>query len=249
MFSLLLTTLALAPHVVVDAGPLKLEVCTDESAQLFYVVDQISQWSLYCHPHFRDSLGPFDAKDESLLKQHSEIRKARGWGALDGVMLGSDDWKVALRDAQRRGLLSAKEAATEREVLSHFATKLKPFLDQTRTRVDAARDALPAHTQQLTEFATKAARFTEQQQLTVSALFVASPKKNNGERLGDACDAKIAEVGLLYRALLHGGGAVERNAHSEQHRAFHLRARAIEVDDFSGVGHDPGFAASPSVRP
>ena len=35
-----------------DAGPLKLEICVSETAHLFHVVDQIAEWSEFCHRQY-----------------------------------------------------------------------------------------------------------------------------------------------------------------------------------------------------
>ncbi|MDQ6706384.1 MAG: hypothetical protein M3Z85_10470, partial [Acidobacteriota bacterium] len=67
-----------------DAGPLKLDVYISETAQLFHVVDQISQWSEFSHPqyvrYFESQGGGLSESDLRILAEHVAIRKRYGWG-------------------------------------------------------------------------------------------------------------------------------------------------------------------------
>src|SRR5262245_48861457 len=99
MIALVTSVLVLAnlvPVAVLDAGPLKVEVHASANAQLFYVVDQMSGWSIYCHPQYRRGLGPFSPADEKLLQKHVAVRKAHGWGDLEPIFYSTNDWRDAI---------------------------------------------------------------------------------------------------------------------------------------------------------
>src|SRR5215831_4355872 len=70
--------------VHLDAGPLKLDVYISETAQLFHVVDQISQWSEFSHEqyvrYFESLGGRLSESDRKILAEHVAIRKRYGWG-------------------------------------------------------------------------------------------------------------------------------------------------------------------------
>src|SRR5262245_32724919 len=70
--------------VRLDAGPLKLDVYISETAQLFHVVDQISQWSEFSHEqyfqYFKSRGAGLSESDLKILAEHATIRKKYGWG-------------------------------------------------------------------------------------------------------------------------------------------------------------------------
>ncbi len=71
-------------HSQLVAGPLTLEIHVSRTAHLFHVVDQIAAWSEFCHRQYvdwfeRQERG-LSAEDRELLRQHTAIRKQRGWG-------------------------------------------------------------------------------------------------------------------------------------------------------------------------
>jgi hypothetical protein len=68
----------------IDAGPIKLEIYISETATLFHVVDQLSQWSEFSHEqyrrYFRSTQGELSDGERSMLAEHSAIRTKYGWG-------------------------------------------------------------------------------------------------------------------------------------------------------------------------
>ena len=197
--------LAAAPSVVLDAGPLKVEIRSSTSAQLFHIVDQLSGWSIYCHPQFRRALGPFSAGEEALLQKHAAIRKARGYGVLDQVFYPAEDWRSALDSAVKAGRLSRSEADTEREVLSYFSPKVTKLINAGRPAVEGAVAGLRKRTGEMTTFARKAARFTGQAELRMPLYLVPSGEKGSGGggANGGVLVVEVAEGGDPYFTLIH----------------------------------------------
>jgi hypothetical protein len=207
MNSVLLTVLAtaMAPPVVLDAGPLKLEVHASASAQLFYIVDQMSGWGLYNHPQFRRRLGPFTAAEEELLQQHAAVRRARGYGVLDQTIYPATDWRDALEKAVESERLSRAEADTERAVLSHFTPRVMQFINANRPAVEAAIAQLGKHTAEIEAFARKAARFTGQAALRLPLYLVPSGDKGQGGggASGGVLVVEVGDGGDPYFTLVH----------------------------------------------
>jgi hypothetical protein len=62
------------------AGSLELDVHISETAQLFHVVDQISQWSEFSHSqcvrYFESLGGGLTESDRKILAEHVAIRKS-----------------------------------------------------------------------------------------------------------------------------------------------------------------------------
>jgi hypothetical protein len=215
--SLLATVLvtALAPPVVLHAGPLKLTIHDSEAAQLFHIVDQLSVWNIYCHPQYRAGLGAFSPAEEQLLRTHAKVRAAHGYGVIDEVFYAESDWRTALDRAVAAGRLSRSEADTERKVVSAFAAKLKPFIAAGRPAVTRAINKLRAHGPELTVFARKAARFTGQTALDVPVYLIPSHGLGGGGGMNGGI--LVVEVGASvdpYYTLLHEAwhGFVERQA-------------------------------------
>lgn len=67
----------------IDLGELRLIVSYSVTANIFHIVDQISEWSPFCHKqyikYFQDT-GGFTQQDLELLQQYRELREKRSWG-------------------------------------------------------------------------------------------------------------------------------------------------------------------------
>lgn len=127
------------PHTIAFHR-LELTVSDSQTAQLFHIVDQLSQWDPFTHRQYArwaaKSL-PLDDDDRRVLQQHVELRRRHGWGgALEQAFLVDQPLDAAARDAVRRGLLTEAEATTERDVLRHFAPRLAPLIDQQKPELD-----------------------------------------------------------------------------------------------------------------
>lgn len=142
----ILLSFLLAPAVC-DAAPhsisfhkLELTISDSRTAQLFHIVDQLSQWDQFTHKQYvrwaAKSL-PLDDDDRRVLQQHVELRRRHGWdGALEQAFLVEEPLDAAARDAVRLGLLTEADAKTERDVLVYFAPRLAPLIQQQQPELD-----------------------------------------------------------------------------------------------------------------
>jgi hypothetical protein len=146
-----------------DAGPLKLDVYISETAQLFHVVDQISQWSEFSHSqyvrYFESRGGGLSESDRRILAEHVAIRKKYGWGqGPEQVFYTPLDLDEALKAGVATGHLTEAEANTERRVLTYFRFRVKRLVSESRPLDEFVRE-FARQQSNLAAFATEAARF------------------------------------------------------------------------------------------
>jgi hypothetical protein len=217
--TLIAAILLLAPAVgrpstvTVDLGGLKLVVSDAQTAQLFHVVDQLSQWDEYSHKQYVRwaakslALGP---EDNALLAKHAELRRHRGWGhGFEQAFLVDDSIDGAAAKAVLSGLLDTQEADSERAILTHFAPILAPLLKEQQPQLEAFQARLAAAGPQLGPTILKLMAFAEVKEvLTVPVFLVSDPDEKNGG--GEANGGHIVvevrpheSMGVLLHESLH----------------------------------------------
>jgi hypothetical protein len=131
---LLFSAPSLAISKDLDFGGMVLSVSDAPTAQIFHIVDQLSQWDIYTHEQYAGWAKTnhfLEQGDLELLQQHAEMRKKRGWGhGFEQTFLVDDSIENAAAKGIAAQFLSATEANTERDILLHFAPKLEPLLRQ-----------------------------------------------------------------------------------------------------------------------
>ena len=83
---ILLASRALGATVSVDLGGLLLSVSDSSTAQVFHIVDQLSEWDQYAHKQYVQWAAKslkMTSEDQELLRKHAELRRARGDGDTD----------------------------------------------------------------------------------------------------------------------------------------------------------------------
>ena len=139
VISLLFSATSFATSKNVDLGGMVLSVSDAPSAQIFHIVDQLSQWDIYTHDQYArwaKTTQLLDQRDRELLQQHAEMRKKRGWGhGFEQTFLVDESIENAAANGIAAKFLSATEANTERDILLHFAPKLEPLLRQRQTEI------------------------------------------------------------------------------------------------------------------
>ena len=158
-----------------EAGPLTLEIQVSKTAHLFHVVDQISQWSEFCHRqyarYFEALDGGLNTADRERLAQHAALRKAHGWGGgLEQTIYTAVDLETALAQGVQAGWLTESEAQTERGVLEHFQPRIERLLSEERTALDAFGKQLSGQRTNLIAMAQTLSRFVGGAKITVPGL-------------------------------------------------------------------------------
>jgi hypothetical protein len=199
--SFLLSASSLAAPKNLDLGGMVLSISDAPTAQTFHIVDQLSQWDIYTHNQYirwAEASHLLDQRDRDLLHQHAEMRKRRGWGhGFEQTFLVED----SIEDAAAKGIsaqfLSSREANTERDILLHFAPKLKPLLRQRRTEIAALQQQLVAEQSRLKPLMIQLARFAEVKNPPIVMVFLVANTEDHNGGGGAEGGRLVVEVPLL----------------------------------------------------
>ena len=217
ILSVALTSMPLAAGIAqsddIDLGAMILTVSESRTAQVFHIVDQLSQWDRYTHRAYVRWAGKHLAltRDDSLmLQRHAALRRTRGWGnGFEQAFLVDGSIDAAAERAVAAGLLSTEESSAEEAILLHFAPKLEPLLLAHLAHIAAFRRNLQAEREQLSRVARQAARFAEADTvLRIPVFLVPNPDetsgggKANGGRLVIEIPAP-SPMGFLMHEALH----------------------------------------------
>jgi hypothetical protein len=183
--SLLFSATSFAAAKNLDLGGMVLSMSDAPTAQIFHIVDQLSQWDVYTHDQYArwaKTTQLLDQRDRELLDQHAQMRKKSGWGhGFEQTFLVEDSIADAAANGIAAQFLSAAEANTERDILLHFAPKLEPLLRQRQAEIAALQQQLVAEQARLTPLVIQLARFVEVKDPPVVTVFlVANAEEHNG---------------------------------------------------------------------
>lgn len=238
----------------VEAGPLSLQVHTSETATVFHLVDQVAEWSPYCHKQYgrwiRGKGAGLSSEDEALLAQHAAIRKKKGWGGgLEQTfytVAGLDDAIAAGIDA---GFLTEEEATVEREVLSRFAERARALLDEQAQVLASFRARIEDRTEAIEPIAEKLSRFCEGARPRVPVFLIANPHPRdfgggfNGGRMTVEVPAEYDAWPTFLHEVLHAFVATRREL---------VESAAAEISDldYETLNEGIAYALAPGlVRP
>ena len=191
MIVLALVVAGARPQVVVaqapdvDLGGAVLVVSDARTAQVFHIVDQLSQWDQYAHKQYvrwAKTHLTLTTADSGLLEQHAALRRARGWGnGFEQAFLVDLSIDAAAQRAVDLHLLSAKESEEEKAILLHFAPMLDSLRRAEAPRIAAFRQRLEAERERLAPVVQELARFTgTRTPPRIPVFLVANPEENSG---------------------------------------------------------------------
>jgi hypothetical protein len=239
--------------VHLEAGPLRLDIYISETAQLFHVVDQISQWSEFSHRqyvrYFRSTDGGLTEADRQLLAEHAAIRKAHGWGkGPERVFYTMLDLDEALRAGVVNGHLTDGEAETERRVLLHFQPRVRQLIASEGGHLSAFVRELGGEQSDLAAFAAEAARFVGASPANAIPFYpIVNPDDINmgGGFNGGTLTLEIPRTRNAYPTLLH-----ELFHAFVQTRKATLEAavRTVPGLDFETLNEGLAYAMSPGIH-
>lgn len=205
--SILLVATALPQHdwskadERIECGPLVLDVFVSRTAHVFHVVDQLAQWSQYCHGQYRSAMTLSD-DDELALRSYAKVRRERGWGrGLEQTFYVPLDLDAAIRAGLRDGHVTDEEANVIRPVLERFAPRVDPLMTSKRTHLDRAFATVDR--ERLTRAAEELSRFVGVKQLVVPVFPIASPTAGGGAMDGGRLRWEIASESVDVSVLVH----------------------------------------------
>jgi hypothetical protein len=193
-----------------DAGPLTLDVYISKTANLFHTVDQISQWSEFCHKqyvsYFQGLEGGISKHDRDLLVQHCAIRRTHGWGGgLEQTFYTSLDLDAALALGVKERHLSKEEAQTELQILMHFRSRVERLMTEELSTLKQFVQQLQTKRSDLDAFANDVSQFVGGAKLTIPVYLIANPDERNcgGGFNGGRLTLEIAKNYDMYPTFLH----------------------------------------------
>ena len=238
--------------VHLDAGSLKLDVYISETAQLFHVVDQISQWSEFSHKqyvrYFESRGGGLNESDLRILAEHVAIRKRYGWGrGPEQVFYTPLDLDEALKAGVASGHLTAGEADTERRVLTYFRPRVKRLVSESKPLDEFVRE-FARQQSNMTAFAAEVARFIgNTPEKPIPFYVIANPDDTNagGGYNGGKLTLEIPRKRDVYPDVLHE----LFHAFVETKRAeVETAARSVPGLDFQTLNEGLAYALSPGLH-
>ncbi|MBI3819850.1 MAG: hypothetical protein HY286_14230 [Planctomycetes bacterium] len=249
--SLSLAQSATSRPVVVDAESLRLEVYISRTAHLFHVVDQISEWSPYCHsqyrPMFTDANGAFQVTDREMLEAHKKIRETKPWGSgLEQTFYTSLDLDGAIAEGISRNYITKDQGTVERSVLNHFKDRIERLFESDRPRLEAFRDLLVASKVEIQAFATKISRFCGGAKVTVPVYLFANPSDRDfgGGYNGDRLTIELPRAYDAFPTLLHE--AMHAFVKLQEKKLYSILEREKSLD-FETLNEGIAYALSPGL--
>lgn len=207
------------PITTLDLGPLQVTVVVSRTAQLFHIVDQLSNWSQYCHRQYARWLErrrPLNDDDKRLLATHAALRRRLGWGGgMEQALYVDPPLGDAFAAAVAKGILTQEEASLEQGILLHFEPVLQHLIGPEKAHLEAFRVRLAGDAPRLRDQAKRFAAFADVQgPIEVPAFLVADPEAHdagggyNGGRLvlevpGDTAAGEALFLHEVFHAFLH----------------------------------------------
>jgi hypothetical protein len=176
---------AWAETVEIDFGSVVLVVSDSTTAQVFHIVDQLSEWDAFTHRQYgrwaRTALTR-DQEYRRLLQQHAELRRARGRGkGFEEAFLVEDSIAAAADRAGKSGVLSPAEAAAERVILEYFAPLVAGLIAERRESLLSFRSRLLGDRERLRPWIDRLVRLAELKgTIRVPVFLIANPDPSGG---------------------------------------------------------------------
>ncbi|MCW3118670.1 MAG: hypothetical protein JWM28_2752 [Chitinophagaceae bacterium] len=169
----------------IDIGGMTLVISGSWTAQVFHIVDQLSEWNQYAHRQYirwASKTLILNQQDRDLLGRHAALRKAHtNSDDFDQSFLTDmsiDDAATASVNAKR---LSSSEAVQEQEILSYFSIRLEVLRQLSALQVGSFYKRLEAQKALTGAFVKKLRNFTQTKgKLIVPVFLVVNPEDGSG---------------------------------------------------------------------
>lgn len=180
--------------VILELDNLTFNISISRTAHLFHIVDQLSEWSQFCHKQYKEDYinqnGGFSAEDQNMLEKHTSIRSVLRWGqGLEQTFYTTVDLKAAVEEGIRNKFITPEQAKTEFEVFEHFAPYVDKLIESERPNLDRFIENFSNRKAQLEDISKKLSIFCDNVKLEVPFFIMANPSDSfigggyNGQRL------------------------------------------------------------------
>jgi hypothetical protein len=169
----------------IQAGPLTVDVRVARTATTFHLVDQLSEWSEFCHKQYARfyaaSTEPLTSEDRALLSRHAALRSRRGWGSgIERAFYCADTIEAAAATAVRSGALTNLEARDEATILNHFSQRADRLTADQSAALDEFGQRIQSQRRNLSLFANSISRWFGVRSLRVPVYLLPDPDDRNG---------------------------------------------------------------------
>jgi len=245
---------ASAQSKVLDVGGVLISVSDSRTAQVFHIVDQMSEWDPSVHHEYvrwANKALHLTGEDRELLETHAALRRARGWGNGFEQTFYSDS---PIAEAAQRGianqLITATEAETETKILLHFVPILAGLLDASGPKVVEFRARLQLQSRNIAPVVRKLVHFSETKEtLRVPLFLIPNPEEGgggggfNGGRLVIEIQKDPDPLPILFHECLHA--LLWKHKEAIRLAAQSLRLSWVELNE--GIAHafSPGLTDNP----
>ena len=200
--------------VVLECENLTLKISISRTAHLFHIVDQLSEWSQFCHSQYAKDFihrkGDYSALDRSMLEKHTLIRKALPWGSgLEQTFYTTLDLRDAVQGGIKKKYITPEQGKTEIEVFNHFSSYVDQLIASERTHLNAFRKTLLDRRIELEDISKKMSLFCNNVHPEVPFYILANPSDShigggyNGKRLTLEIPRKRDSFNSLLHELMH----------------------------------------------
>ena len=169
--------------VEVDADVVTFDMSSSETAQLFHICDQLSEWSPFMHRQY----GRWAAQNDFLtdrqrkaLHAHRALRQKLRYGVLDSLFYTTSSVPDALEHA--RSVLPSEYFAIEQELFEAMSPVVLTLVHSKQNEVDELRAQVQGEGPRLSKMMNAFVDFTETTvpKQHVPLWIVASPDKHYG---------------------------------------------------------------------
>jgi len=200
--------------VILELENLTFNISISRTAHLFHIVDQLSEWSQFCHLQYKQDYinqnGSFSVEDQNMLEKHTSIRSVLRWGqGLEQTFYTTVDLEAAVEEGIRNKFITPEQAKTEIEVFEHFTPYVDKLIESERPNLDRFIENLSNRKAQLEDISKKLSIFCDNVKLEVPFFIMANPSDSfigggyNGQRLTLEIPRERDSFNSLLHELMH----------------------------------------------
>lgn len=211
MLSALFALALSASPTNVDIGPVTFVLHDSRTASIFHALDQISGWTQWAHPQYKDHWGKTLAltKDEqALLDAHADLRRRIGYGKCEQAFYTDADLPDALLAAKK--IFTPEEWQIESRMLIALAPKVDRVLEPLKGVVQSRIEELRVQADRIKPLLVQSARFAGVRGAALGGYLIPSPGEGVG---GGGFNGGVLTVEVTAKGGDHVGVFV--------HEAFH----------------------------
>ena len=241
---------ALQPFVL-RCEELTFNISISRTAHLFHIVDQLSEWSQFCHNQytadFLDYNGDLSSEDKHMLEKHARVRKALPWGSgLEQTFYTTLDLKPAVAEGIRKRYITPEQGEIEVEVFEYFAPYIDQLIETETHNLNAFKKSLLKRKSQLDEVSNQLSIFCDGVKLEIPFFILANPCDDtvgggyNGRRLTLEIPRKRDSFNSLLHELMHAYV-------SSQSQELEKIVKSTKGLDYTTLNEGIAYAFSPGM--